>query len=73
MKNLHTKFQNDICNRNGGIIVKKNNLKNQNVAFFMPYLREEKSNFHTFISLGRVYNQYLEMRMYLMSVNTLII
>ena len=46
MKNLHTKFQNDICSSNGDIIVQKNNMKNQNFAFFMPYLSEEKLNFH---------------------------
>ena len=48
MKNLDTEFQNDICYSNGDNIVQKNNMKNQNFAFFMPYVSEEKLIFHNF-------------------------
>ena len=48
VKNLHTKFQNHICNSKGDNIVQKNNMENKNFAFFTPYLSEEKLNFHSF-------------------------
>ena len=48
MKNLYTKFQNDICNGNGDIVVHKNNMKTQNFALFTPYLSEDELNFHSF-------------------------
>ena len=42
MKNCYTKFQNDICDNDGDMLVQKNNMKNQNFVFFMPHLSEEK-------------------------------
>ena len=48
MKNWYTKFQNDICNSNGDILVEKNNMENQNFGFITPYLNEEKLHFHSF-------------------------
>ena len=38
MKNKYTKFQNDICKSKGDILVEKNNMENQNFAFYRPYL-----------------------------------
>ena len=42
MNNEHTKFKNDILNSNGDILVQRNNMRNQNFAFFTPHLSQGK-------------------------------
>ena len=53
----HSKFPIDIRNSNWDILVEKNNIGIQNLAFFSV---KKNDIFIVFISLGIVHNQYLK-------------
>ena len=76
MKNCHIKFQNNICNSNGDILVQKITWKIRILPFSHPISVKKNEIFIVFIPLGRAHNQYLkyiDIKIQLMRVNTHII